>query len=73
VCGRVGARLRHGTRTFGHGKQLLVIERIPYFSCPHCGERYYTAATLREVERLKGDRGALDRKRAIPVVSFGAT
>ena len=60
------------TRSFGRGQQLLVIENIPYVFCPHCGERYFTAATLREIERIKLKRSASIRRKPIPVVTFGA-
>lgn len=60
------------TRSFGKGDRLLVIEDIPYWFCPRCGERYFTAATLREVDRLKVKRSVLIRRKPIPVVSFGA-
>jgi YgiT-type zinc finger domain-containing protein len=72
MCGLEGAQVRHVTRSFGKGNRLLVIEDIPYLFCPRCGERYFTAATLREVERIKVKRGALVRRKPIPVVSFGA-
>jgi YgiT-type zinc finger domain-containing protein len=73
MCGLDGAQVRHVTRSFGTGDRLLVIENIPYLFCPRCGERYFAAATLREVERIKVKRNALARRKPIPVVSFGAT
>ena len=72
ICGLDGVLVRHVTRSFGKGEQLLVIENIPYLFCPHCGERYFTAATLREIERIKGHGSSLRRRRPIPVVAFGA-
>jgi YgiT-type zinc finger domain-containing protein len=60
------------TRSFGKGDRLLVIENIPYVFCPNCGERYFTAATLREIERIKVRRSAWIRRKPIPVVAFGA-
>jgi YgiT-type zinc finger domain-containing protein len=72
ICGREGTELRHVTRSFGKGDRLIVIEGIPYLFCPRCGERYFTAATLREVERIKMRRGDQFRRKPIPVVSFGA-
>ena len=72
MCGLEGTQVRHVTRSFGKGERLLVIENIPYLFCPRCGERYFTAATLREIERIKVKRGAVIRRKPIPVVSFGA-
>lgn len=72
MCGFDGVQIRHVTRSFGKGSRLLVIENIPYLFCPRCGERYFTAATLRAVEQIKLKRGGLVRRKPIPVVSFGA-
>jgi len=59
------------TRSFGRGERLLVIENIPYVFCPRCGERYFTAATMRELERIKMLKTARIRRQPIPIVSFG--
>jgi len=72
MCGARTARVRHVTRSFGRGDRLVVIENIPYVVCPRCGERYFTAATMREIERLKMLKAARMRRRQIPIVSFGA-
>lgn len=72
MCGADGVRTRYVTRSFGRGDNLIVIENIPYLSCARCGERYFTAATLREIERIKVERAAATRRRPVPVVSFGA-
>ncbi|MGA9351163.1 MAG: type II toxin-antitoxin system MqsA family antitoxin [Anaerolineae bacterium] len=53
ICGQEGARVRHVTRSYGQGEDLLVIGNIPVVSCPHCGESYLTAETLHEIERIK--------------------
>ena len=60
------------TRSFGKGERLLVIENIPYLFCPRCGERYFTAATMREIERIKTTKTARIRRTPVPIVSFGA-
>jgi YgiT-type zinc finger domain-containing protein len=72
MCGAATPRIRHVTRSFGRGGRLVVIENIPYVFCPRCGERYFTAATMREIERLKMLKVARVRRRAVPIVSFGA-
>lgn len=53
ICGKEGARVRHVTRSYGRGKDLLVIKNVPVVSCPHCGESYLTVETLHEIERIK--------------------
>lgn len=70
ICGKDGARIRKVARTYGKGKDLLVIENIPIVSCPHCGESYLTAATLQEIERLKLHRKSLAIERHVEVVRF---
>ena len=70
ICGQEGARIRRVARTYGKGKDLLVIENVPVVNCPHCGESYLTAETLHEVERLKLHRRSLAVERPVGVVSF---
>jgi YgiT-type zinc finger domain-containing protein len=70
ICGRKGARIRQVSRTYGKGKNLLVIENIPVVSCPHCGESYLTAETLHEIERLKLHRKSLAVERSVEFLSF---
>lgn len=70
VCGQDGARIRRVARTYGKGKNLLVIENIPVVTCPHCGESYLTAETLHEIERLKLHRKSLAVERPVEVASF---
>lgn len=50
ICDKGGARIRHVSRSYGKGKELLVIENVPVISCPHCGESYLTAETLHELD-----------------------
>ena len=70
ICGQDGARIRRVARTYGKGKNLLVIENIPVVTCPHCGENYLTAETLHEIERLKLHRKSLAVERLVEVASF---
>jgi YgiT-type zinc finger domain-containing protein len=70
ICGREGARIRRIARTYGKGKDLLVIENIPIVSCPHCGESYLTAETLHEIERIKLHRKSFAVERPVEVASF---
>ena len=69
-CGKKGARIREISRTYGKGKDLLLIEKVPVIDSPHCGESYMTADTLREVERIKLHRGSFAVKRPIQVAAF---
>jgi YgiT-type zinc finger domain-containing protein len=62
--------LKRVTRSFGAGPTLLVIEAIPMWSCPACGESYFSARTMHEIERLKALRRSLAVERPVPVAAF---
>ena len=70
ICGREGAHIRGVTRTYGKGKDLLVIENVPVVTCPHCGESYLTAETLHEIERIKLHRKSFAVERPVEVAGF---
>ncbi len=40
------------------------------WSCPHCGESYFTAQTMHEIERIKTLRKSVAVPRDIPVAVF---
>ena len=69
-CGEAGVLLKHTTRSFGKGDRVVVIDGIPVHVCPHCGERYFTADTLREVERLRMHHADLTARSMAPVLSY---
>ena len=69
-CGEEGARIIHVSRSYGSGADLLVIENVPVISCPHCGESYLTAATLREIDNIKRNRSKTASTRPVPVAAF---
>jgi YgiT-type zinc finger domain-containing protein len=70
ICGKEGARIRKVTETYGKGKNLLLIEDIPMISCPNCGESYFTANTLHEIERIKLHKKNFAKERPIHVAPF---
>lgn len=70
ICGKEGARIIYVTRSYGKGIDLLVIENVPVVSCPHCGEGYLTAKTLREIENIKRNRTNVAVERPVPVAVF---
>lgn len=69
-CGKTGARIIHVSKSYGKGKDLLVIENVPIVSCPNCGESYLTAKTLHEIENIKHNRAKLAVERPVPVAIF---
>ena len=70
ICGREGARIRRVTRSYGKGRDLLVIENVPVVTCLHCGESYLTAETLHEIERIKLHRHNFAVERPVAVAEF---
>ena len=70
VCGQEGARIKHVSRTYGKGEEMIVIDKVPVVVCPHCGESYMTADTMHEVERLKLHKRSVKTKRLAPVISY---
>lgn len=69
-CGSSKLHQRLVTRSFGKDANLLVIEGIPSISCGNCGESYFTAATMHELERVKAHRKSLAVARPVSVVAF---
>jgi YgiT-type zinc finger domain-containing protein len=69
-CGNSSVQVKHVTRSFGKASALLVIEAIPMYSCPDCGESYFSAQTLHEIERIKALRKSVAVARSVPVASF---
>ena len=70
VCGKKGAKIRHLSKSYGKGVELMVIENVPVISCPHCGESYLTAKTLREIENIKRNRASFAVERNVHVAVF---
>ncbi len=70
TCAKKGARIRYVTRSYGKGEDLLIIENVPVVSCPNCGESYFEAETLHEIERIKSHRQSFARKRQVAVAQF---
>ena len=70
TCGKEGARVRRVTRTYGKGKDMFVIENIPVITCPHCGESYFEAETLHEIERIKLHKKSVATTREVRVAQY---
>ena len=69
-CGRPGVLRRLMTRSYGKGRDLIVVEGIPEYSCQHCHEYYIMAGALHELDHLKAHFRSLPELRRVPVVSF---
>jgi len=70
MCGKQGARARRISRTYGRGKNLLVIQGVPVVHCPHCRESYMMAQTLRQIERIRRHRKTSSVERPVRVAAF---
>jgi YgiT-type zinc finger domain-containing protein len=69
-CGFDGIRTRKITRSYGKGRNLLVIEGIPMIDCPRCGESYFTAGTMRQLDRIRRQRKTVAVPRPVEVARF---
>ena len=69
-CGKEGAVTKHVSRAFGSGAEILVVDGIPMVACPHCGESYFAAETLLELERIKLHRRNVTPARQAPVLNY---
>ena len=71
ICGGKKAKVRRVTQSFGRGRSSFLIEGVPVVRCPECGESYMTAATLEEIERIRGHWRELTVDKKIPTARFG--
>ncbi len=70
MCGKNSASAKKITKSFGKGKNMYLIEDIPMIVCSGCGESYFTAETLQEIERIKIHKNKTAEKRTIPVLKY---
>jgi YgiT-type zinc finger domain-containing protein len=69
-CGQDAAKIKHGSRSYGKGDDMIVIDNVPVVVCTHCGESYMTAETMQEIVRLKLHKRNLKTQRLAPVISY---
>ncbi len=70
VCNKEGARIRNINRSYGEGDELMVVEHIPAVFCPNCGESYFTAATMDQIDHALSEKERRITSRRVPVVSL---
>ena len=69
-CGRGILEQKHVTVDFRWGDhQLVVIENVPAKVCNECGERYFAAKVVRQMERIAKE-GQKDKEIRVPVISL---
>jgi YgiT-type zinc finger domain-containing protein len=69
-CGQDGAKIKHVSRSYGKGNEMVVIDKVPIVACPHCGETYMTAETIHEVERIRLHKRSMKTQRQVPVIEY---
>ena len=67
---RIELAVNYGLSAQRLAKALRLIEGVPVISCPHCGESYLAAETLREIERIRLHWRQLSTERKMPVARF---
>ena len=70
VCGFTEAKICYTSRTYGKGKDLLVIENVPVINCPSCGTSYLTVSTLKTIDQIKRDRATIAVRKSVAVATF---
>ena len=60
---------KHVTVDFRWGEQLVIIENVPAKACNECGERYYAAKVVRQMEQIAKERRK-EREIRVPVVEM---
>lgn len=51
----------------------FIFERVPAQVCPRCGERYYAAAVVREMDRLMQQPNPIASLVSVPVIELSPT
>ena len=70
ICGLEQTQIKHVTRSYGKGANLLIIENVPVIVCANCGESYLSAETMHEIARIKLHRESFAVKRNVAVAEF---
>jgi len=68
-CSRGTLEEKHVTVDFRWGEQLVIIENVPANVCNECGERYYAAKIVRQMEQIAKERRK-EREIRVPVVEM---
>jgi len=68
-CTRGVLEEKRVTVDFRWGDKLTIIENVPAKVCNECGERYYAAKVVRQMEQL-AKVGRKEKELQVPVVSW---
>jgi YgiT-type zinc finger domain-containing protein len=53
-----------------HARSHFIFERVPAQVCPRCGERYFSARVVREMDRLMKEQPLKSVMISVPVIAF---
>ncbi len=56
---------------FKHNNGFVILEDVGIGVCDKCGNRYFSAATLKRVEEIRSGTRAPDHSEQVPVASAG--
>ncbi len=68
-CGGQTVKKRVKRQHWLHGK-LYIVENVESEVCPECGERYFHATTLDEIDRVLGAKHEVRDEMIVEVVSL---
>lgn len=68
-CSRGILEEKHVTVDFRWGEQLVIIENVPSRVCNECGESYYAAKVVRQMEQIAKERRK-EREIRVPVAAI---
>jgi len=54
-----------------HGGSHFIFEKVPAQVCSRCGERYFSAKVVREMDRLMKEKPAQAPTISVSVIAFG--
>ena len=74
VCGKSEARIATTEYIYRRDGGYLIVSDVPCEECLNCGERYFTAETLRKIEAEFGRLERLEKRPAktitVPIEEF---
>ncbi len=53
--------------------KLVIIKDVPVGICKECGERYYEAATLEQLDIIAQESESAQERISVPVMAFAAS
>ena len=71
-CGGV-IELKKVTVEHWHDGKLVIIKDVPVGVCKTCGERYYEAATLEQLDAMAERSDSAPERISVPVMAFATS